>query len=92
MEQNMNILIVEPGKPPRPAAIPNTLEAVEKTLGGAGRWGNHGADQMGRQETGGSPVNSMGSRGNGKRRRDQLKPACCLLRKEAQHYAGRNKG
>ena len=35
MEQNMNILIVEPGKPPRPAAIPNTLEAVEKTLGGA---------------------------------------------------------
>lgn len=39
MSQNMDILIVEPGRPPRPAAIPNTLEAVERTLGGAARIG-----------------------------------------------------
>lgn len=34
MNQNMDILIVEPGKAPRPAAIPNTLEAVEAAVGG----------------------------------------------------------
>ena len=36
MKQKMDILIVEPGKAPRPAALPdNTLEAVEAVLGGA---------------------------------------------------------
>lgn len=36
MKQSMDILIVEPGKVPRPAALPdNTLEAVEAALGGA---------------------------------------------------------
>ena len=35
MTQNMDILIVEPGKVPRPAVIPNTLESVETVLGGA---------------------------------------------------------
>ncbi|MEZ3518118.1 MAG: DUF3846 domain-containing protein [Lachnospiraceae bacterium] len=35
MTENMNILIVEPGKSPRPTQIPNTLEAMEKVLGGA---------------------------------------------------------
>lgn len=35
MTQNMDILIVEPGKAPRPAVIPNTLESVETVLGGA---------------------------------------------------------
>ena len=35
MIQNMDILIVEPGKAPRPAVIPNTLESVEAVLGGA---------------------------------------------------------
>lgn len=35
MKQKMDILIVEPGKAPRPAALPdNTLEAVEAVLGG----------------------------------------------------------
>lgn len=31
----INILIVEPGKAPRPAAMRNTLEAAEKIVGGA---------------------------------------------------------
>jgi len=35
MTNNMDILIVEPGKPPRPAQLDNTLEAMEKILGGA---------------------------------------------------------
>lgn len=35
MTQNMDILIVEPGKAPRPATIKNTLESVETVLGGA---------------------------------------------------------
>lgn len=36
MKQSMDILIVEPGKAPRPASLPdNTLEAVEAALGGA---------------------------------------------------------
>ncbi len=35
MTQNMDILIVEPGRAPRPAVIPNTLESVETVLGGA---------------------------------------------------------
>lgn len=40
MKQKMNILIVEPGKAPRPAALPdNTLEAVEAVLGGAAQVG-----------------------------------------------------
>lgn len=34
MTEMMDILIVEPGKAPRPAQIPNTLEAVEEALGG----------------------------------------------------------
>ena len=34
MTDMMDILIVEPGKAPRPAQIPNTLEAVEESLGG----------------------------------------------------------
>ena len=34
MTDNMNILIVEPGKTPRPAQIPKTLEAMEEALGG----------------------------------------------------------
>ncbi len=34
MKQSMDILIVEPGKAPRPAALPdNTLEAVEAVRG-----------------------------------------------------------
>lgn len=40
MKQKMDILIVEPGKAPRPAALPdNTLEAVETVLGGAAQVG-----------------------------------------------------
>ena len=40
MKQKMDILIVEPGKAPRPAALPdNTLEAVEAVLGGAAQVG-----------------------------------------------------
>lgn len=40
MKQKMDILIVEPGKTPRPAALPdNTLEAVEAVLGGAAQVG-----------------------------------------------------
>ncbi len=35
MAQNMDVLIVEPGKAPRPAVIHNTLESVEAVLGGA---------------------------------------------------------
>lgn len=31
----INILIVEPGKAPRPAAMQNTLEAAERIVGGA---------------------------------------------------------
>lgn len=34
MAKDMEILIVEPGKAPRPAVIPNTLDAVEKVLCG----------------------------------------------------------
>lgn len=30
----INILIVEPGKSPRPAAMQNTLEAAERIVGG----------------------------------------------------------
>lgn len=40
MKQKMDILIVEPGKAPRPVALPdNTLEAVEAVLGGAAQVG-----------------------------------------------------
>ena len=40
MKQKMDILIVEPGKAPRPRALPdNTLEAVEAVLGGAAQVG-----------------------------------------------------
>ena len=40
MKQKMDILIVEPGKVPRPAALPdNTLEAVEAVLGGTAQVG-----------------------------------------------------
>ena len=40
MKQQMDMLIVEPGKVPRPAALPdNTLEAVEAVLGGAAQVG-----------------------------------------------------
>ena len=40
MKQKMDILIVEPGKAQRPAALPdNTLEAVEAVLGGAAQVG-----------------------------------------------------
>lgn len=40
MNNNINILIVEPGKPPLPAILPdNTLEAVESILGGAAQVG-----------------------------------------------------
>lgn len=35
MSQNIDILIVEPGKAPRPAQIADTLEALEEALGGA---------------------------------------------------------
>jgi len=35
MEQNMDVLLVEPGKEPRRVMIPNTLDAVEKFLGGS---------------------------------------------------------
>lgn len=34
MTDMMDVLIVEPGKAPRPAQISNTLEAVEEALGG----------------------------------------------------------
>ncbi len=34
MAKNMEVLIVEPGKTPRPAIIPNTFEAAEKALHG----------------------------------------------------------
>lgn len=37
--RNINVLIVEPGKAPRPAAIPNTLEAVEAAVGGTAQVG-----------------------------------------------------
>lgn len=35
MNENINILIVEPGKAPRPAVTANTLEAAERLVGGA---------------------------------------------------------
>ncbi len=35
MSDSMDILIVEPGKAPRPAVIPNTLDAAEKILCGS---------------------------------------------------------
>lgn len=34
MSKNMDILIVEPGRAPRPASIPDTLEAARKAVGG----------------------------------------------------------
>lgn len=34
MTDMMDVLIVEPGKAPRPAQVPNTLEAMEGALGG----------------------------------------------------------
>ncbi len=34
MEQNINVLIVEPGKEPRPAAVEDTLEAFQRIVGG----------------------------------------------------------
>ena len=37
--RNINVLIVEPGKAPRPVAIPNTLEAVETAVGGITQMG-----------------------------------------------------
>lgn len=37
--RNINVLIVEPGKAPRSAAIPNTLEAVEAAVGGNAQLG-----------------------------------------------------
>lgn len=39
MAENMDILIVEPGKAPRPAVIQNTFEAVEKALCGPAQIG-----------------------------------------------------
>lgn len=33
--ENINILVVEPGKAPRPATMRNTLEAAERIVGGA---------------------------------------------------------
>ncbi len=39
MSDSMDILIVEPGKAPRPAVIPNTLEAAEKILCGPAQIG-----------------------------------------------------
>lgn len=40
MKQKIDILVVEPGKAPRPAALPgNTLEAVEAVLGGTAQIG-----------------------------------------------------
>lgn len=39
MSKTMDILIVEPGKAPRPTAISNTLEAVESLLGGTAQAG-----------------------------------------------------
>lgn len=34
MDQKINILIVEPGKEPRPAAVEDTLEAFQQIVGG----------------------------------------------------------
>lgn len=34
MDQKINVLIVEPGKEPRPAAVEDTLEAFQQIVGG----------------------------------------------------------
>ncbi len=34
MAQNINVLVVEPGKPPRPAQTANTFEAFAEIVGG----------------------------------------------------------
>lgn len=35
MSKQIEVLMIEPGKPPRPAVVQNTLAAMEKTLGGS---------------------------------------------------------
>lgn len=39
MGQRMEVLVVEPGKAPRPEMVDNTLEAVEEALGGRAQLG-----------------------------------------------------
>lgn len=35
MSKQIEVLMIEPGKPPRPAVVQNTLAAMEETLGGS---------------------------------------------------------
>ena len=69
MKQKMDILIVEPGKAPRPAALPdNTLEAVEAGLGGAAQVGGFLPQRVlliSREDTGGLAPNRCMPGGKG---------------------------
>ena len=69
MKQKMDILIVEPGKAPRPAALPdNTLEAVEAVLGGAAQVGCFLTQRVlliSREDTGGLAPNRCMPGGKG---------------------------
>ena len=69
MKQKMDILIVEPGKAPRPAALPdNTLEAVEAVLGGTAQVGCFLPQRvllLSREDTGGLAPNRCMPGGKG---------------------------
>lgn len=69
MKKSMDILIVEPGKAPRPAALPDsTLEAVEAALGGMVQVGCFLPQKVlliSREDTGGLPPNRPMPGGNG---------------------------
>lgn len=69
MKQKMDILIVEPGKAPRPAALSdNTLEAVEAVLGGTAQVGCFLPQRvllLSREDTGGLAPNRCMPGGKG---------------------------
>lgn len=69
MKQKMDILIVEPGNAPRPAALPdNTLEAVEAVLGGTAQVGCFLPQRvllLSREDTGGLAPNRCMPGGKG---------------------------
>lgn len=68
MNNNINILIVEPGKAPRPAVTANTLEAAERLVGGAVQVGCFLPQRVllvSRENTEGLPPNRCIPHGNG---------------------------
>ena len=46
MDQTIDVLIVEPGKEPRPATAEDTLEAFEQIVGGSAELGCYPAQQV----------------------------------------------